>query len=114
VYSKPRSISASPPDSAPGMMAPASTASTKAERNRRKKENAKKRKAEVSQKEAAEANLLAEMNFMALNEKTLDIAGEGNPASSPAETEVGEQHSESLSSQLLTSTTSFILFTVNY
>jgi len=95
-------------------MAPASTASTKAERNRRKKENTKKRKAEESQKEASEANLLAEIGSMAMNEKTLNSAGEENPTSSSAETEVGEQHSEGLSSQLLTSTTSFILFTVNY
>lgn len=81
------------------MMEPASTASTKAERNRRKKENAKKRKAEESEKEAAEANLLAEMNSIALNEKTINSAGEGNPASSPVETEVGEQHSEGSSGQ---------------
>ncbi len=99
VHSQPKRISASPTDSAPGMMAPASTASTKAERNRRKKETAKKRKAEESQKSAAEANLLAAMSSMALNEKTLNSAGEGNPISSPAETKVGEQQSEGSSGQ---------------
>jgi hypothetical protein len=99
-HSQPRSISAIRTDSAAGMMAPASHASTKAERNRRKKENAKKRKAQESKKEATEANLLAEMSSIALNEKkALDSADGGNPRSSPAETEVGEQNPEGSSSQ---------------
>lgn len=79
-------------------MTPASTAFTKAERNRRKKENAKKRKAEASQKEATEANLLAEMSSTALYKKVLDSAGEGNPRSLPVEAEVGDQRSEGSSS----------------
>jgi hypothetical protein len=74
-------------------MTSSSTASTKAERNRRKKENAKKRKAEESQKEAAEAELLAEMTTMALKEKVLEGAGKGN--SSPPEKESSYQHSGS-------------------
>ena len=98
MYSQPRGSSASPTDSAPGMMTPASTAFTKAERNRRKKENAKKRKAEASQKEATEANLLAEMSSTALYKKVLDSAGEGNPRSLPVEAEVGDQRSEGSSS----------------
>ncbi len=99
VYPQPRVTSASPTDSAPGMMAPASTASTKAERNRRKKENAKKRKTEESKKEASEEKLLAEMSSMPLNPKDVNSAGEGNTISLPAETEVGEQHSEGSSGQ---------------
>jgi hypothetical protein len=91
-------------------MTPASTASTKAQRNRRKKENAKKRKAEASQKEAPEANLLAEMGSMALYEKVLDSAREGNPRSSPAKTEVGEQRSEGSSSHHFISPILYISF----
>lgn len=62
-------------DEGPGVqthMTPTSTTSTKAERNRRKKENAKRRKAEENQKEVVEAELLEQMSAMALKEKALD------------------------------------------
>ncbi len=82
-------------------MAPSSTASTKAERNRRKRKNAKKRKAEEVQKAAAELELLAKMSSLALKERVLDSAGEGDSElqlddskiddSSPPEQEVNEK-----------------------
>lgn len=54
---------------------PTSAASTKRERNRRKKENAKKRKAEELKNKADEAEVLAGMGTMALNERVLGGRG---------------------------------------
>jgi hypothetical protein len=59
-------------------MTPTSTASTKAERNRHKKEYAKKRQAEEMQKVCAEAGLLEQMSTVALEEKALDNSRRGD------------------------------------
>ncbi|KAH8814170.1 hypothetical protein F5882DRAFT_485684 [Hyaloscypha sp. PMI_1271] len=59
-------------------ISPTSAASPKRERNRRKKENAKKRKAEKLKNKADETNALAGMGTMALNERVLGGAGNGN------------------------------------
>ncbi|KAE9381539.1 hypothetical protein N431DRAFT_476350 [Stipitochalara longipes BDJ] len=57
---------------------PTSPTSSKAERNRRKKENAKERKAERSQKKADGAELLLKMNTMSLNERAGCGGGKGD------------------------------------
>ena len=76
---------------------------TKAERNRRKKQNAKKRKAEESQKKADEADLLSEMCTMSINESVMHQVGKGDSSvpcsgnggmssASQAEEKASEQH----------------------
>jgi hypothetical protein len=93
-------------------ISPTSAASTKRERNRRKKENAKKRKAEELKNKADEAEVLAGMGTMALNERVLGGAGNGNSlprlsfssngsssSSSPTESEATEQQTLNTLSQ---------------
>ena len=95
-------------------ISPTSAASTKQERNRRKKENAKKRKAEKLKNEADEANALAGMGTMAFNERVLGSAGNGNSlprlsfssngsssSSSPTQSEATEQQTLNTSSQYI-------------
>jgi hypothetical protein len=95
-------------------ISPTSAASTKRERNRRKKENAKKRKAENLKNEADEANALAGMGTMALNERVLGGAGNGNSlprlsfssngsssSSSPTQSEATEQQTLNILSQYI-------------
>jgi hypothetical protein len=80
-------------------MTPTSAASSKAERNRHKKENAKKRQADEMQKKCAEAGLLEQMSTMALEEKALDNSRHGDFSAQLKSTSNGVSSNDSSTEQ---------------